>query len=210
MFVWWDGESAGVWSRPSRTVAITPPRVYVDRTMAVHHEDELRREIAAGRVTAILGAGVSMAATGAAPTASWIGLLTDGIDRCAGVVPGLPARWAERMGDWLDLGREGDTEALLSVAEQITVKLGGPAGGELKRWLRETVGALRVRHPDVPRTLGELGVPLLTTNYDDILEEATHRPETPWLRSGGLYAEAHISVTHNGNPIGSDGKPLGP
>ncbi len=148
--------------------------------MAVQHEDELRREIAAGRVTVILGAGVSMAATGGAATASWIGLLTDGIDRCVAVVPGLPARWPDSMRNLLDLGREGDPEALLSVAEQITVKLGGPAGGELKRWLRETVGALRVRHPDVPRTLGELGVPLLTTNYDDVLEDATHRRALDW------------------------------
>jgi len=91
--------------------------------MAVDHYEELRHEIAAGRVTAILGAGVSMAATGAAPTASWIGLLTDGIDRCASVVPGLSARWADLMRASLDLGREGDNESLLSVAEQITVKL---------------------------------------------------------------------------------------
>jgi HEAT repeat protein len=173
-------ENFGVTWRESRIVAATGARVYVDRTMAVQHEDELRREIAAGRVTVIVGAGVSIAATGAAATASWIGLLTDGIDRCASVVPGLPGRWADRMHDLLDLGREGDTEALLSVAEQITVKLGGASGGEMKRWLRETVGALHLRHPDVPRTLGGLGAPLLTTNYDDILEEATHRRALDW------------------------------
>ena len=66
------------------------------------------------------------------------------------------------------------------MAEQITVKLGGPSGGELKRWLRETVGALRVRHPDVPQALAELGVPLLTTNYDDILEDATGLRALDW------------------------------
>ena len=66
------------------------------------------------------------------------------------------------------------------MAEQITVKLGGPAGGEFKRWIRETVGALRLRHADVPLALAGLGVPLLTTNYDGLLEDATHLRALDW------------------------------
>ena len=80
----------------------------------------------------------------------------------------------------LALGADGDTESLLSVAEQITRKLGGASGGEFKRWMRETVGTLRLLHPEVPQALRDLGVPLLTTNYDDILEEATGLPALTW------------------------------
>ena len=38
----------------------------------------------------------------------------------------------------------------------------------------------------------------------------TDRPETPWLKSDGLYKEARIKVTHNGNTVGPDGHPLNP
>ena len=100
----------------------------------------------------------------------------------------------------VELGKEGDTEALLGVAEQITVKLGGPTGGEFKRWLRETVGSLPLRFGDVPRALDELGVPLLTTNYDDLLERATGLRALDWkdtadvehVLRGGDRAIVHV------------------
>ena len=44
--------------------------------------DDLKRQIANGQAIAIVGAGVSMGATGNAPTASWVGLLKHGIARC--------------------------------------------------------------------------------------------------------------------------------
>ena len=44
--------------------------------------DDLREQIAQRQVVAIVGTGVSTGATGGAETASWIGLLSDGIARC--------------------------------------------------------------------------------------------------------------------------------
>jgi hypothetical protein len=41
--------------------------------------DDLREELAARRAVVIVGAGVSVAATGGSPTASWVGLLEDGV-----------------------------------------------------------------------------------------------------------------------------------
>lgn len=145
---------------------------------------ELREQIAAGRVTCIVGAGVSMAATydpARKPNfASWFGLLEHGIDRCVTVVPSLPKNWAASMQTLLQLGKDGDTDALLNVADQITRKLNDPAPGEFRKWLRETVGSLRLIHSDVPAALGALGVPLFTTNYDDILESVTNLPTLTW------------------------------
>jgi hypothetical protein len=146
--------------------------------------EELQKEVAENRLICIVGAGVSIAASydpNRKPNvASWLGLLEDGIARCAEVVPDLPVEWADRWHKILELGEKGDGESLLSVAEQITMRLGGPSGGELKRWLRDTAGSLRTRHPEVPRALAELGVPLLTTNYDDILEEVTALKSIDW------------------------------
>lgn len=146
--------------------------------------EELQKEVAENRLICIVGAGVSIAASydpdRKPNVASWVGLLEDGIARCTEVASDLPVEWADRWRDILKLGEKGDGESLLSVAEQITVRLGGPSGGELKRWLRDTAGSLRTRHPEVPRALAELGVPLLTTNYDDILEEVTSLKPIDW------------------------------
>lgn len=152
--------------------------------MSLDLVEELRHEIAAGRVTCIVGAGVSIAASydpARKPNvASWLGLLEHGIAHCTAVVPGLPAKWAPSMRSLIELGKDGDTNALLSVADNIFSRLDAPRGGEFRRWLRETVGELRILHPEVPQALGALGTALLTTNYDSILEEATHLPTCTW------------------------------
>ena len=79
--------------------------------------EELRREIADGRVTCIVGAGVSIAASfdpdRKPNVASWVGLLEDGIARCVAVAAGLPAWWPDRMRDMLELGKEGEGDSLL-------------------------------------------------------------------------------------------------
>src|SRR5262249_42963383 len=55
--------------------------------------------------------------------------------------------------------------------EKISSKLGYPDGGEYRRWLRETVGALRVKRCDVIEAIRALKVPIATTNYDGLIEE---------------------------------------
>jgi hypothetical protein len=41
--------------------------------------DDLREDLIGGQAVVVVGAGVSMAATGGASTASWVGLLNDGV-----------------------------------------------------------------------------------------------------------------------------------
>src|SRR5262245_10132547 len=107
--------------------------------------DDLQRQIANGQVIAIVGAGVSIGATGA-DTASWIGLLKDGIARCEEVGNPRPnPGWGERQRAALD---DGQLDELLSVASQIERRLRAPNGGEYRGWLRESVGMLRVKDRD--------------------------------------------------------------
>jgi hypothetical protein len=69
-------------------------------------------------------------------------LLRDGVRRVVEVDQGgLPAGWAEVVGRQID---SGDREWLVLAAEDITRRLGGGSGGEFRRWLADTVGALRV------------------------------------------------------------------
>jgi hypothetical protein len=143
--------------------------------------DDLREEMAAGQAVVIVGAGVSMAATGGAPTASWTGLLNDGVTYCEALLgPSLPPGWAERRGAQV---ASGDLDELVGAAEDLTSRLGGPAGGEFGRWLAASIGKLSPTRPAVLQALAALGVPLATTNYDGLLEATTGRPAVTWRQS---------------------------
>lgn len=139
--------------------------------------DELSQQIARGRMLAVVGAGVSIAATGGDCLASWTGLLRHGAERCVEVAGPLPEGWAEQVRAEID---SGDLDELLSAAEKISRKLGAPCGPEYARWLRDTVGRFRVRDSTVIEALAGLGLPLATTNYDGLLEEVTGLPPVTW------------------------------
>jgi tetratricopeptide (TPR) repeat protein len=148
--------------------------------------DDLREDLAASRVVVIVGAGVSVAATGGAPTASWVGLLEDGVTYCESLLgPSLSAGWADRRRAQL---ASGDTEEFISAAEDIARRLGGPTGGEFARWLDRSIATLKATSPQLPAALAALRVPLATTNYDGLLETATGRPAVTW-RQGALVEQ---------------------
>ena len=69
------------------------------------------------------------------------------------------------------------------MAQQVESKLGAPAGGEYRRWLGETVGALELRDGEVLDALAGLAAPLATTNYDGLLEQATGLAPVTWRDS---------------------------
>ena len=138
--------------------------------------DDVRSHIAKGDVLVVVGAGVSMGATRGNPIASWTGLLEHGAERCREVCS-LSDDWLKKK--QADLA-SGDMDDLLAVAETVASKLGSPAGGEYRRWLRETVGGLRAASRDVLEALRDLKVPIATTNYDGLLEEVTGRPAVTW------------------------------
>jgi hypothetical protein len=140
--------------------------------------EDLRGELARGRVIVLVGAGVSVAATGGASVASWTGLLEDGVARCEHLaLRPLPAGWGDRTRAQI---QSGDVEELLLAAEAVTGRLGGREHGEYRRWLKETVGELNASHLEVLEALRDLGGILATTNYDGLLEKVTGRPPVIW------------------------------
>jgi tetratricopeptide (TPR) repeat protein len=138
--------------------------------------DDLKKQIEDRQAIAIVGAGVSVDATGNAPAASWVGLLKDGVARCQDVAR-PPVGWADRQRAALDTG---DLDELLGVAEQVSRRLGYPEAGEWRRWLRETVGQLRATDSRVLEALRDLEIPIATTNYDSLVENATGWPAVTW------------------------------
>jgi len=140
--------------------------------------EDLRQALARGRVIALIGAGVSVGATGGSSVASWTGLLEDGVARCEQLtLRPLPAGW----GDWTRQQiRSGDVGDMILAADAVTDRLGGPEHGEYRRWLRETVGKLNASHREVLEALRDLGGILATTNYDGLLEATTGLPAVTW------------------------------
>ena len=139
--------------------------------------EDLQKNLARGRVIVLVGAGVSVGATGGAAVASWTGLLESGVVRCEQLGGSLPAGWADRTRAQI---QSGDVGELLLAAEAVTYRLGGQQHGEFSRWLKETVGQLDASQLEVLEALRDLGGILATTNYDGLLEQATKRPAVTW------------------------------
>lgn len=129
---------------------------------------------------AVVGAGVSIAATDRNPLASWQGLLLHGVDRCVELSKNLPPGWAQRQKDAIE---HGALSELIAAAEVVSEQLGAPKGGEFRIWLRETVGALRAQDPALIEALRGLDLVLATTNYDGLLEDPPALPAVTWCES---------------------------
>lgn len=147
--------------------------------------EDLRHDVVSGRAVAMVGTGVSRAATGNSSVASWRGLLESGVTQCCHYDPELDGAWAKRVRREI---RSGHVEDLLSAAEKIARQLHGPCGGEYRQWLRETIGQLHATDRRVLNALRDLGIPLATTNYDGLLEEVTGLLPITW-RDGPLVID---------------------
>ena len=139
--------------------------------------EDLQKEIADNRGVIVVGAGVSIHATGNATCASWTGLQHNGADYCAALNPRLKGDWLKRLGQEID---SDDMDDLLSAAYKITAKLGGSTGGEYRNWLKKSVGSLQLKSRGLIEALRDLGVPIATTNYDGLLEEVTGLEAVTW------------------------------
>jgi hypothetical protein len=171
--------------------------------------DALRREFERERprVVVVVGAGVSIGATGDR-RAGWKGLLEAGIDKLV-----ERGTWTVHHGQ-MQLGMLGysfspvfDIDELLQRADSITKALGAPDGEGFASWLAESVGALRARDGargtlEAIRMLHDGGATIMTTNYDGLLCEALQLEPVTWkdhqgmllasmTRSGVLHVHGH-------------------
>jgi tetratricopeptide (TPR) repeat protein len=153
-------------------------------SMANGPRDELRSLIERKQVLAIVGAGVSIGATGGEPKlhdwplASWPGLLFHGVEFCeANATMPLPAGWGDTVRGqigWKNL------DGLLLAAEAISRVLDAPNGGDFRRWLRAALESLPIVHTEVIEAIAALGIPIATTNYDGLIEAVAGLPAVTW------------------------------
>ena len=127
---------------------------------------DLRVQIQTGRCIVVTGAGTSIMATDNDPRASWIGLLEDGASAAAED----DAEWLTRIRQKLS---SGTVEDLFPVADEIVsrLKANGAVQSRYRRWLQQSVGSLIATKPDILHRLSALGSPIITTNYDSLIED---------------------------------------
>lgn len=147
---------------------------------------DLRERIAAKQIICVVGAGI-VAASARPGTGSecalWPRLLESGVRWVSALHPELPPTWVD---DRLRALASDDVDDLLSVASQVASKLGAPDGGEYAEWLHRSVGAIEVGDPSLIEALGALGVPIVTTNYDHLLEKVLHREAVSWRQEAAV------------------------
>jgi hypothetical protein len=134
--------------------------------------DDLKLQIKNKKAVLFIGTGVLTSASCGHTnyvTADWIGLLRDGIDPCVSICHNLSNIWKGRMLAAID---SLDMLDLLATAERIETRLKA-LGGQYSRWLRETVGQLSITNLTIINAIKFLGLPIVTTNYDDFLEKGT-------------------------------------
>lgn len=130
-------------------------------------------------VMVVVGSGVSIAATGNAPAASWGGLLKLGVSRCEQVAANRRVQRFDSAGVLAKLG-SSQVADWIDAATAVEKGLGGTKGDKYKSWLEESIGALVPTQPDILDALGRLGAPLATTNYDGLLEHALGLQAMTW------------------------------
>jgi hypothetical protein len=140
--------------------------------------------LAQRRAILVVGSGVSVQAAGNVQAASWRGLIESGIELCHSLTGGTAAseEWRAAM---LQLLRTSPSEGWLSIAEEVTRRLGGRSGGEWFAWLERSFAGLPIAYPEILRAIRQVRDEwqpiIMTTNYDDLLERQFKARAVTWL-----------------------------
>src|ERR1700733_15165990 len=151
---------------------------------------ELQGRLAAGRVVVVVGTGVSMQ-TCDEEWVSWAGLLQNGIEFCQAWTD-ADDTWCARTGEQVTNGN------LLEAAGAVMKRLRDrdQPEGLMAKWLGSTVARLRAPRFDPSRSLDQPGslihaiwclrAPVITTNYDTLIEDVTGAGSATWKNPAGL------------------------
>ena len=146
---------------------------------------QLRETIKSGKAGFVIGAGVSAAATCGDAVALWGGLLHDGIRRCAYNDGTLGQDFIDRWARIVDTGRIYE---MLAAGDVIATLLRDK--NDFGPWLKQSVGKMKIKDDRLLKIIGGFGLPIATTNYDRLLEEATGL-ETASIRDGSWFDPYH-------------------
>lgn len=141
---------------------------------------DLRDAVAKGRCIFIVGTGFSISSSANAECASWNGLLKSSLTYMAARKM-APRGWHDMIEGTFNYAiANDDTDALISVAGLIQQKIAEAGALAYAGWLQDTVGRLVPVDASWATALDKVGCPILTTNYDSLIEQATDRQSATW------------------------------
>ena len=109
------------------------------------------------------------------------GLLADGAERAADG----DEQWLAATLDRLHSGLVAD---LFPVADEIVARLTAHEPGDtpFRRWLAHSVGGLQATSPEILSRLNGIGLPIITTNYDTLIEDARGGRFVTWQQQAAV------------------------
>lgn len=163
--------------------------------------DDFARAVQGSRVILIAGTGVSAAATGNSPSATWAGLIRSGIETAHRLDPAqCDSAWKAVVEQALTIGIErGNTGLLINAASMVRSALTEIGTQAYANWLETEIGNLEVTNDDVPKALGSLPFPILTTNYDTLLDNTCARGTASWTDPKALQEVLLATTNHVGH-----------
>ena len=146
-------------------------------------------------VVFIVGSGLSATTTGGARTATWGGLIRSGADRAQRLDSSLGEKWRGLVDGLLEYS---ETDTVIQAAGMVAGALRRIGESAFNQWLSDDIGDLEVRDDSAARALLSYPFPILTTNYDTLLETVGSRQSTDWTDVRGF----HEVVTRGSDAIG--------
>ncbi|MDP5278549.1 SIR2 family protein [Sphingomonas sp. DG1-23] len=135
--------------------------------------DLIRQAAESGDLVIIAGAGVSIGLTNATkPAPPWRQLISN----CLEYAHARGEISDQQLSRWRQTLDSDDIDDLISTAEFAGRKLGSPDGILYARWLQESFESLRSSDNELSKAIKSLhnsGVQICTTNYDNLIEQAT-------------------------------------
>jgi hypothetical protein len=160
-----------------------------------HQLQDFLDAVAKGRAIFVVGTGLSISGSARPSTASWIGLLEESLDYISDRKM-ANEEWRPMIDHTLAYARStSDTTALVSVAGMVQsqIKLAGDFA--YAKWLKETVGELKPVDESWAKALDAVSCPILTTNYDSLVEQSTGRQSATGEAQGRFNGFSPITQT---------------
>jgi len=143
--------------------------------------DALKEAIAHKQVVVVTGTGVSAALSGGAKTATWLGLLEDGVARIEAIDGNRGAFLRMRLEAYTNApAHEKRLSDLTNLATELKQEFDAHDINSFNRWLNVAIGQLPLEHKDLAYNIEALAAPIFTTNYDLLLERALGRSSSSW------------------------------
>ncbi|WP_341514412.1 SIR2 family protein [Rhodococcus qingshengii] len=131
----------------------------------------------------VVGTGVTAASVDDTRNCSWPGLLKSGLAflETSGLLD-HPMKKSV-IEQEIEIGSSEDGSYLISAAQKIVDIMGGATSSQYSLFLEQEIGSLTLstEKSGLARVLTASEVPIITTNYDTVLEQAGYRSGTTWL-----------------------------